>query len=77
MHYDANTGIYYYYDAESGKYQFHSRVEVPAAQTVEESYQDKSADERKSWRLKKWLKKSSRQDYKVVDTEYVNDWLHF
>lgn len=64
LHYDANTGIYYYYDAESGRYQFHSRVELPAAQTVEESHQDKGTDEKKSWKLKKGLKKSSKQDYK-------------
>ncbi|XP_075870362.1 angiogenic factor with G patch and FHA domains 1 isoform X5 [Nelusetta ayraudi] len=67
LHYDANTGIYYYYDAESGRYQFHSRVELPAAQTVEESHQDKGTDEKKSWKLKKGLKKSSKQDYKVQE----------
>lgn len=65
MHYDANTGIYYYYDAESGRYQFHSRVELPAAQAVEESHPDKGTDEKKSWKLKKGPKKSSKQDHKV------------
>ncbi|KAG7271115.1 hypothetical protein CRUP_019992 [Coryphaenoides rupestris] len=35
LYYDNNTGIYYCYDADSGRYQFHSKIEVmpPAAQT--------------------------------------------
>lgn len=68
LYYDANTGIYYYYDAESGRYQFHSRIEVPAAQAVEEPYQDKSAGEKKGGKLKKGIKKASKQDYKVSNT---------
>ncbi|XP_078419542.1 angiogenic factor with G patch and FHA domains 1 [Cetorhinus maximus] len=30
LYYDPSTGIYYYYDAESGLYQFHSRVDLLA-----------------------------------------------
>lgn len=46
LYYDANTGMYYYYDPESGKYQFHSRIEVPAAlhPEVEQTPQRKTKD---------------------------------
>ncbi|KAM4707404.1 angiogenic factor with G patch and FHA domains 1 [Discoglossus pictus] len=30
LYYDCNTGIYYYCDVESGRYQFHSRVDLQA-----------------------------------------------
>lgn len=65
MYYDANTGMYYYFDAESGRYQFHSRIEVTAAQSNTELYQDNSATEKKSWKFKKGVKKPSNQDDKV------------
>lgn len=61
MYYDANTGFYYCFDAESGRYQFHSRIEVAAAEPI----QDKSAAEKKSRKLKKGSKKSSHQENKV------------
>ncbi|XP_067885588.1 angiogenic factor with G patch and FHA domains 1 [Heterodontus francisci] len=35
LYYDPNTGIYYYYDAESGLYQFHSRVDLLAYCTTD------------------------------------------
>ncbi|XP_068172346.1 angiogenic factor with G patch and FHA domains 1 isoform X2 [Antennarius striatus] len=65
LYYDNNTGIYYYYDAESGRYQFHSRIEVPAAQTPSDPGQDKSTDENKGRKHKKWFRKTSYQDDKV------------
>lgn len=79
MYYDANTGIYYYYDAESGRYQFHSRIEMPA-QTAAESYQDGNTAEKRSWKLKKVVKKTSHQDDKVRDN-YCSScvcmaWIH-
>ncbi|KAM9813986.1 angiogenic factor with G patch and FHA domains 1 [Neosynchiropus ocellatus] len=52
LYYDGNTGFYYYYDAESGRYQFHSKVEVP----VEEQNTEKNFD-KKSWKWKKGGKK--------------------
>lgn len=60
LYYDGNTGFYYYYDAESGRYQFHSKIEVPA--TVVE---DQNVGEKKGRRFKKWLPKSSNEDSKV------------
>ncbi|XP_068598735.1 angiogenic factor with G patch and FHA domains 1 [Brachionichthys hirsutus] len=64
LYYDNNTGIYYYCDAESGRYQFHSRIEVPAAQTASESCQDKSTDEKKARKHKKWFKRTHEKDEK-------------
>ncbi|KAA0719782.1 Angiogenic factor with G patch and FHA domains 1 [Triplophysa tibetana] len=57
LYYDANTGMYYYYDPESGKYQFHSRIEVPAAHPdAEQTPQRKSKD----WKNRKSLKSADR-----------------
>lgn len=57
LYYDANTGMYYYYDPESGKYQFHSRIEVPAAHPdVEQTPQRKSKD----WKNRKSVKSAER-----------------
>lgn len=69
MYYDNNTGIYYYYDAESGRYQFHSRIEVPAAQTAAESLTDKNTGEKKDRKFKKGVKKTSHKDDKVCERE--------
>lgn len=59
LYYDGNTGFYYYYDAESGRYQFHSKIEVTAA-VVEDQNADK-----KGRRFKTWLKKGCNEDSKV------------
>ncbi|XP_062254188.1 angiogenic factor with G patch and FHA domains 1 isoform X2 [Platichthys flesus] len=67
LYYDANTGIYYYCEAESGRYQFHSRIELPAAQTGVEPCSDVYTAEKKSRKLKKGLKKTSHQDDKVQE----------
>nr|XP_020489545.1 angiogenic factor with G patch and FHA domains 1 isoform X4 [Labrus bergylta] len=67
LYYDANTGIYYYCDAESGRYQFHSRIEVPASQTTAEPSEDNSGVERKGRKFKKGSKKYSHQDDKVQE----------
>nr|XP_020489541.1 angiogenic factor with G patch and FHA domains 1 isoform X1 [Labrus bergylta] len=66
LYYDANTGIYYYCDAESGRYQFHSRIEVPASQTTAEPSEDNSGVERKGRKFKKGSKKYSHQDDKEL-----------
>lgn len=63
LYYDGNTGFYYYYDAESGRYQFHSKVEVTAA-VVE----DQNASDKKGRKFKKWINKSSNEDSKVSNT---------
>ncbi|XP_058614938.1 angiogenic factor with G patch and FHA domains 1 isoform X3 [Onychostoma macrolepis] len=57
LYYDANTGMYYYYDPESGKYQFHSRIEVPTAHPeVEQTPQRKTKD----WKNRKSVKNTDR-----------------
>ncbi|XP_019942299.2 angiogenic factor with G patch and FHA domains 1 isoform X1 [Paralichthys olivaceus] len=66
LYYDANTGIYYYCEAESGRYQFHSRIEVPAAQTGVEPCPDTYTAEKKGRKFKKGLKKTSHQDDKEL-----------
>ncbi|XP_041836116.1 angiogenic factor with G patch and FHA domains 1 isoform X1 [Melanotaenia boesemani] len=62
LYYDGNTGIYYYYDAESGRYQFHSRIEVAAVQTSGEFCQENNPAEKKGRKFKKAVKKTSNQD---------------
>uniref|UniRef100_A0A4W5MKW9 Angiogenic factor with G patch and FHA domains 1 n=1 Tax=Hucho hucho TaxID=62062 RepID=A0A4W5MKW9_9TELE len=71
LYYDNNTGMYYYYDAESGKYQFHSRIEVPTVQPVSETSQEKRSLDKKGKKWKKVPPKASRQDDKVGD--YTRD----
>ncbi|XP_004466610.1 angiogenic factor with G patch and FHA domains 1 [Dasypus novemcinctus] len=46
LYYDPSTGIYYYCDVESGRYQFHSRVDL-------QSYQTSSMKQSKDKKLKK------------------------
>ncbi|XP_036444539.1 angiogenic factor with G patch and FHA domains 1 isoform X2 [Colossoma macropomum] len=53
LYYDANTGMYYYYDQESGKYQFHSRIELPAAQPADQTIQTSNNQEKISKRRNK------------------------
>ncbi|XP_043090380.1 angiogenic factor with G patch and FHA domains 1 isoform X2 [Puntigrus tetrazona] len=74
LYYDANTGMYYYYDPESGKYQFHSRIEVPTAHPeVEQTPQRKNKD----WKNRKSVKNTDRAscpdggDHKEAEPEIV------
>ncbi|XP_041706596.1 angiogenic factor with G patch and FHA domains 1 isoform X4 [Coregonus clupeaformis] len=67
LYYDNNTGMYYYYDAESGKYQFHSRIEVPTVQPASETNQEKKSLDQKGRKWKKVPEKASRQNDKVED----------
>lgn len=66
LYYDGNTGFYYYYDAESGRYQFHSKIEVPAAVV-----DDQDVSEKKGKRFKKWLKKGCNEDGKVSNARLL------
>ncbi|XP_041754527.1 angiogenic factor with G patch and FHA domains 1 isoform X3 [Coregonus clupeaformis] len=67
LYYDNNTGMYYYYDAESGKYQFHSRIEVPTVQPVSKTSQVIKSLDKKGRKWKKVPERTSRQDDKVED----------
>ncbi|XP_072715480.1 angiogenic factor with G patch and FHA domains 1 isoform X4 [Ciconia boyciana] len=61
LYYDPATGIYYYCDVESGRYQFHSRVDL-------QSYQASGTQHTKDKKGKKKRKEPERitaNDYKV------------
>ncbi|NWR67285.1 AGGF1 factor, partial [Bucorvus abyssinicus] len=65
LYYDPATGIYYYCDVESGRYQFHSRVDL-------QSYQASGTQHTKDKKGKKKRKEPERisaNDYKDLDTE--------
>ncbi|XP_056180303.1 angiogenic factor with G patch and FHA domains 1 isoform X1 [Falco biarmicus] len=65
LYYDPATGIYYYCDVESGRYQFHSRVDL-------QSYQASGIQHTKDKKGKKKRKEPERitaNEYKDVDTE--------
>ncbi|XP_066195716.1 angiogenic factor with G patch and FHA domains 1 isoform X1 [Sylvia atricapilla] len=60
LYYDPATGIYYYCDVESGRYQFHSRVDL-------QSYQASGTKHTKDKKGKK--KRKEPDEYKDMDTE--------
>ncbi|NXJ82152.1 AGGF1 factor, partial [Trogon melanurus] len=65
LYYDPATGIYYYCDVESGRYQFHSRVDL-------QSYQASGVQHTKDKKGKKKRKEPERitaNEYKDLDTE--------
>ncbi|XP_025891184.1 angiogenic factor with G patch and FHA domains 1 [Nothoprocta perdicaria] len=65
LYYDPATGIYYYCDVESGRYQFHSRVDL-------QSYQASSTQHAKDKKGKKKRKDpewNTSNDFKDLDTE--------
>ncbi|XP_066036858.1 angiogenic factor with G patch and FHA domains 1 isoform X1 [Chamaea fasciata] len=60
LYYDPATGIYYYCDVESGRYQFHSRVDL-------QSYQASGTKHTKDKKGKK--KRKELDEYKDMDME--------
>ncbi|KAI1905241.1 hypothetical protein AGOR_G00014090 [Albula goreensis] len=68
LYYDANSGMYYYYDTETGRYQFHSRVDVQAYPAVPEPSQDK-----KSKKKRKDSEKMYCRDSKDLSAENQKD----
>ncbi|NXM14108.1 AGGF1 factor, partial [Ploceus nigricollis] len=65
LYYDPATGIYYYCDVESGRYQFHSRVDL-------QSYQASGTKHTKDKKGKKKRKEAeliAADEYKDLDTE--------
>uniref|UniRef100_A0A8C3Q2K6 Angiogenic factor with G patch and FHA domains 1 n=1 Tax=Chrysolophus pictus TaxID=9089 RepID=A0A8C3Q2K6_CHRPC len=65
LYYDPATGIYYYCDVESGRYQFHSRVDL-------QSYQTSGSQHAKD---KKGKKKRKEPDFKIIANEEFNSRL--
>ncbi|KAM9409537.1 angiogenic factor with G patch and FHA domains 1 isoform 1-T1 [Pholidichthys leucotaenia] len=70
LYYDASSGIYYYYDAESGRYQFHSRIEVAVAQATAEPHQETYSAE-KGRKFKKGFKKAPHQDDREMKVDAI------
>ncbi|XP_049722187.1 angiogenic factor with G patch and FHA domains 1 isoform X1 [Elephas maximus indicus] len=62
LYYDPSTGIYYYCDVESGRYQFHSRVDL-------QTYQTCSIKQSKDKKLKK---KRKDPDYATSEEKDLN-----
>ncbi|GAB1298454.1 Angiogenic factor with G patch and FHA domains 1 [Apodemus speciosus] len=76
LYYDPSTGIYYYCDVESGRYQFHSRVDLQPYQTAGTK---PSRDRRPKRRRKEpgfytasEEKDLNAEDQKVCSVDYVN-----
>eukprot|EP00066_Takifugu_rubripes_P023255 XP_011612521.1 PREDICTED: angiogenic factor with G patch and FHA domains 1 [Takifugu rubripes] len=69
LYYDGNTGFYYYYDAESGRYQFHSKIEVPAAVVEDQNV----GAEKKGRRFKTWLKNEVSKESKFDEVKMKED----
>ncbi|KAF1550041.1 Angiogenic factor with G patch and FHA domains 1, partial [Eudyptula minor] len=65
LYYDPATGIYYYCDVESGRYQFHSRVDLQSYQASGTQHaKDKKG--KKKRREPEWM---TANEYKDLDTE--------
>ncbi|XP_028829182.1 angiogenic factor with G patch and FHA domains 1 [Denticeps clupeoides] len=71
LYYDASTGIYYYYDPESGKYQFHSRVDISTMQASTEVIQDKTTQSKKGKKWKKSTEPVTLLEDKIPRTDAV------
>ncbi|NWI08526.1 AGGF1 factor, partial [Crypturellus soui] len=65
LYYDPATGIYYYCDVESGRYQFHSRVDLQSYQTSGTQH----AKDKKGKKKRKDPEWSTSNDFKDLDTE--------
>uniref|UniRef100_A0A8C3S3R4 AGGF1 factor n=1 Tax=Chelydra serpentina TaxID=8475 RepID=A0A8C3S3R4_CHESE len=64
LYYDPTTGIYYYCDVESGRYQFHSRVDLQSYQASTTQSKDKKG--KKKRKDPEWI---TANEYKDLDTE--------
>ncbi|XP_021235929.1 angiogenic factor with G patch and FHA domains 1 isoform X1 [Numida meleagris] len=65
LYYDPATGIYYYCDVESGRYQFHSRVDLQSYQTSGSQH----AKDKKGKKKRKEPEWTAANEYKDMDTE--------
>ncbi|KAM9367483.1 angiogenic factor with G patch and FHA domains 1 [Phaethornis superciliosus] len=65
LYYDPATGIYYYCDVESGRYQFHSRVDLQSYQASGTHH----AKDKKGKKKRKEPERTTANDYKELDTE--------
>ncbi|XP_054843243.1 angiogenic factor with G patch and FHA domains 1 isoform X2 [Eublepharis macularius] len=67
LYYDPTTGIYYYCDVESGRYQFHSRVDLQSYETsaIQQSKDKKSKKKRRD---AEWSKANERKVHQLTET---------
>ncbi|XP_061043910.1 angiogenic factor with G patch and FHA domains 1 isoform X2 [Eubalaena glacialis] len=65
LYYDPSTGIYYYCDVESGRYQFHSRVDLQPYQTSG----TKQSKDKKLKKKRKDLDSSTTNEEKNLNSE--------
>ncbi|XP_075788427.1 angiogenic factor with G patch and FHA domains 1 isoform X2 [Pelodiscus sinensis] len=65
LYYDPATGIYYYCDVESGRYQFHSRVDLQSYQ-ASTTQQNKDKKGKKKRKDAEWI---AANEHKDLDTE--------
>uniref|UniRef100_A0A2K6SDI3 Angiogenic factor with G patch and FHA domains 1 n=1 Tax=Saimiri boliviensis boliviensis TaxID=39432 RepID=A0A2K6SDI3_SAIBB len=65
LYYDPSTGIYYYCDVESGRYQFHSRVDLQPYQTST----TKQSKDKKLKKKRKDLDSSASNEEKDLNSE--------
>ncbi|XP_057261408.1 angiogenic factor with G patch and FHA domains 1 isoform X1 [Pezoporus wallicus] len=65
LYYDPATGIYYYCDVESGRYQFHSRVDLQSYQTSGTQH----TRDKKGKKKRKEPERITANDHKDLDTE--------
>ncbi|XP_062984029.1 angiogenic factor with G patch and FHA domains 1 isoform X2 [Elgaria multicarinata webbii] len=67
LYYDPTTGIYYYCDVESGRYQFHSRVDLQSygTGTTQHSKDRKGKKRRKD---AEWLKANEHKVHQLTET---------
>ncbi|KAJ7426620.1 Angiogenic factor with G patch and FHA domain 1 [Willisornis vidua] len=65
LYYDPTTGIYYYCDVESGRYQFHSRVDLQSYQTSGTRH----TKDKKGKKKRKEPERTAADEYKDLDTE--------
>ncbi|XP_053148869.1 angiogenic factor with G patch and FHA domains 1 isoform X2 [Hemicordylus capensis] len=65
LYYDPATGIYYYCDVESGRYQFHSRVDLQSYETSAAQY----SKDRKAKKKRKDVEWPRANDHKDLNTD--------
>ncbi|XP_053263720.1 angiogenic factor with G patch and FHA domains 1 isoform X2 [Podarcis raffonei] len=67
LYYDPNTGIYYYCDVESGRYQFHSRVDLQSYETATAQY-SKDRKGKKKRKDAEWPRANELKVHQLTET---------
>ncbi|XP_038257616.1 angiogenic factor with G patch and FHA domains 1 isoform X5 [Dermochelys coriacea] len=66
LYYDPTTGIYYYCDVESGRYQFHSRVDLQSYQASATQTKDKKG--KKKRKDPEWITANEYKVHQLTET---------